>query len=223
MELAKRYIDESKQAGANTIKFQYYNVDDGFFSENDPRFGQVKKAQLNLEQLKELKTHCERADIGFLVTPFFSTRMVKNLATLGTQICKIREPDAMKNNNEMVRAALRLFDEVYVSTTRIPIDPYFLYNPHIKWMMATTKYPYPIEEFDLGMVTAFDGVSDHTQGITVPIAAAAVAKASGKELFVVEKHVTLDHQIPNLDQAVSIDFSELVELVKHLRTIERVK
>lgn len=219
--LAKRYIEEARKSGADAVKFQYFNVDDGFFPEDDPRFGQVKVAQLGLGQLAELKEHCERVGIEFLCTPFHSVRRVEELASLGMKRVKIREADS--KNEAMIKKALELHGEVYVSTTRIPLDPFLLWNPHIRWLMATPKYPYPIEEVDLGRATAFDGISDHTVGITVPIAACSVAAASGKDLFIVEKHVTLDHSIDNLDREVSIDFSELAELVRHLRTIERVK
>lgn len=220
IEVAKKYIEEAKRAGADTIKLQYFNVDDSFFPEDDPRFEQVKRAQLSLGQLKELKTHCERIGVGFLCTPFFRVERVEELASLGLRKVKIREKDS---NETMIKRALELFDEVYVSATRIPLDPFLLWNPHIRWLMATPKYPFPIEEVNLGMVTAFDGISDHTRGITVSISTAAVAKAGGKEISIIEKHVTLDHSIPNLDQKVSIDFQELAELVSHLRTIERTK
>ena len=221
MNLAKRYIEKAKKSNVDVCKFQYFNVDDGFFPRDDPRFEQVKQAQLSLEQLSQLWDYCESVGIGFLVTPFASTRRVEELASLGLRKVKIREADSQKL--DMINRALQLFDEVYISTTQVPLDPFFRYHPHLKFLMATPKYPYPTEEFELARATSFDGLSDHTQGITVSVAAAAVAKASGKDSFIVEKHVTLDHSIPNLDQSVSIDFNELKELVRHLRAIERIK
>jgi len=221
IELAKRYIEKSKEAGADIAKFQYFRVADGFFPRDDPRFGQVKKAELSLDQLGELWDHCERVGIGFLVTPFKRVERVEELASLGLHRVKIREADS--RNGEMVRRALALFDEVYISATRIPLDPFLMYHPRIRWLMATPKYPYPLEEFDLGRVPSFDGLSDHTVGITASVAACSVAAASGKDRFVLEKHVTLDRRIPNPDQAVSVDFRELAELVGHLRALETIK
>lgn len=221
VELAKKYIEKSKEAGANVVKLQYFNVDDDFFPREDPRFEQVKRAQLSLEQLSELWDHCERAGIGFLCTPFFRVERVEELASLGLRRVKIREADS--RNEAMVRRALQLFDEVYVSATRIPLDPFFMYHPHIRWLMATPKYPFPIEELSLRDIRSFDGFSCHIPSIVAPLAVAAVAEELEKDIFIVEVHVTLSHEDDNLDKAVSIDFSELAELVKHLRTIERIK
>lgn len=221
IEVAKRYIREVSKAGAMYAKFQYYDTNE-IIPKDDPRYSKIKQAQLDLSQLAELKEYCHDHNLAFLCTPFVNPRKAEELASIGCHELKIRERDS--TNETLIKKALEFCETVFVSTTRIPIGNFFLYyNPHIRWLMATPKYPYPIEEVDLGMVTAFDGISDHTVGITVPIATAAVAKAGGKESFIIEKHVTLDHSIPNLDRAVSVDFSELAELVRHLRTIERIK
>lgn len=219
MGLAKHYIEKSKEAGADLAKLQYYFADE-IMPKEDPRFEQVKKAQLSLDQLRELKEYCEQIGIGFLCTPFFSTGRVEELARLGLRRVKIREADS--SNEAMIRRALDLFDEVWVSTTKIPLDPFFMFHPHIRWLMATPKYPFPIEELELSRIEIFDGISDHCRGITSSIAAASVAKARGKESFILEKHVTLDNAEENLDKEVSIDFSEFAELVRHLRAIERI-
>lgn len=221
VELAKKYIDESKRAGADIAKLQYYFAEE-IMPKDDPRFEQVKRAQLSLEQLSELWDHCESAGIGFLVTPFFRVERVEELASLGVRKCKIREADSQ--NEAMVKRALELFDEVLISTTRLPVGNMFLYyHPHIKWLLTIIHYPSKLEELELDRIASFDGYSNHIPDIAAPLATAVVAKEHGKEEFIIECHVTLSHAEDNLDKAVSIDFRELAELVKHLRAIERIK
>ncbi|NVM56539.1 MAG: N-acetylneuraminate synthase family protein [Desulfobacterales bacterium] len=220
IELAKKYIEKSKEAGADAVKLQYFNVDDGFFPEDDPRFETVKRAQLSLEQLSELLNHCERVGIGFLCTPFFRVERVEELATLDLHKVKIREKDS--KNEAMIKRSLELFDEVLISTTKIPLDPFLLWNPHIRWLLTIPRYPAKMEELELDRIVSFDGYSNHIPNIIAPLVVASVAKALGKESFAIEVHVTLSHDEPVLDRAVSIDFSELGQLVGWLREIEKI-
>ena len=220
MKVAKHYIERAHKAGCDMAKVQYFNVDDHFFPEDDPRFEQVKKAQLSLNQLRELKDHCEQVGIGFLCTPFSRVERVEELATLGMKKVKIREADSQKV--DMVKRALDLFDEVLVSTTKIPLDPFFMYHPHLKWLMTIPHYPSKLEELDLNYVASFDGYSNHVPNILAPLAAAIVAQEHGKKQFIIEVHVTSSHDEPVLDRAVSIDFSELNQLVRWLREVEKI-
>lgn len=88
-------------------------------------------------------------------------------------------------------------------------------------LQCTTEYPAPIAEVNLrAMATlhaAFGlpvGISDHTRGIAVPIAAVALGAAF------IEKHITLDCNLPGPDHKASIDPSELKVMVKAIRSIE---
>jgi len=86
---------------------------------------------------------------------------------------------------------------------------------------CTTEYPAPFEDVNLrAMATiaeAFDlraGYSDHTNGIAVPIAAAALGAA------VIEKHFTLDRGLPGPDHAASLEPDELNHMVRAIREVE---
>lgn len=86
---------------------------------------------------------------------------------------------------------------------------------------CTTEYPAPFEEVNLrSMLTmkhAFAlpvGYSDHTEGITVSVAAAALGAS------VIEKHFTLDRTLPGPDHRASLEASELAELVRSVRQTE---
>lgn len=88
-------------------------------------------------------------------------------------------------------------------------------------LQCTTEYPAPFDQTNLrAMATmrdAFDlpvGFSDHTQGITAAIAAAALGAT------VIEKHFTMDRDLPGPDQKASLEPDELASLVKAVREVE---
>ena len=88
---------------------------------------------------------------------------------------------------------------------------------------CTTEYPAPPEEINLNaMVTmqqAFGlktGCSDHSEGITVPIAASAMGAT------LIEKHFTLDKSLPGPDHKASLEPDELRDMVTAIRMVEWV-
>lgn len=87
---------------------------------------------------------------------------------------------------------------------------------------CTTEYPAPIDEVNLRAMDtlrhAFGlpvGYSDHTEGIAIPVAAAA------RGASIVEKHFTLDRTLPGPDHKASLEPSELTEMVKAIRQVDR--
>ena len=92
----------------------------------------------------------------------------------------------------------------------------------VSLLHCTTEYPAPIEEVNLRAMTVlrdrYDlevGYSDHTAGIAVSIAAAALGAT------IIEKHVTLDRSLPGPDHAASVEPAELAALVAAIRDVER--
>lgn len=97
-----------------------------------------------------------------------------------------------------------------------------LLNKNVTLLHCTTEYPASFSEVNLNVIEtmrrAFDllvGFSDHTVGIAMPIA--AVAKGAA----VIEKHFTLDKDLPGPDHKASLDPKELAEMVKSIRQVEK--
>ncbi len=89
-------------------------------------------------------------------------------------------------------------------------------------LQCTTEYPTPYGDVNLRVMDTFRaefetavGLSDHTQGIAIPIAAAAC----GAEL--IEKHFTLDRSLPGPDHAASLEPDELRAMVIGIRAVEQ--
>lgn len=87
---------------------------------------------------------------------------------------------------------------------------------------CTTEYPAPLEDVNLKVMdtlkSAFGlpvGYSDHTEGITVPIAAVA------RGAVVIEKHFTIDRALPGPDHKASLEPTELKQMVSAIRVVEQ--
>ena len=87
---------------------------------------------------------------------------------------------------------------------------------------CTTEYPAPIHEVNLKTLetlrTAFDlpvGFSDHTEGIAIPLAAVA------RGAMLIEKHFTLDRNLPGPDHKASLEPQELQQMIQGIRQIEQ--
>ena len=95
-------------------------------------------------------------------------------------------------------------------------------NDQIALLKCTSSYPAPIEEANLVMIKDLSerfgvvaGLSDHTLGITVPIAATALGAR------IIEKHFILDKSIGGHDATFSLDEKEFSEMVKAVREAEK--
>ncbi|MDZ5471964.1 N-acetylneuraminate synthase [Bacillus sp. 31A1R] len=91
----------------------------------------------------------------------------------------------------------------------------------ISILHCTTEYPAPFNEINLGAIDVIRdtfnlevGLSDHSEGILVPIA--AVSKGS----TIIEKHFTLDKSLPGPDHKASLNPEELKEMIDSIRIIE---
>ena len=92
----------------------------------------------------------------------------------------------------------------------------------IALLKCTSGYPAPPEEMNLRTIShlaaAFDvpvGLSDHTLGIAVPVAAVALGAS------IIEKHFTLSRAVPGPDSAFSLEPHEFKAMVEAIRTVER--
>jgi len=92
---------------------------------------------------------------------------------------------------------------------------------HVTILHCITEYPAPVEMANLRamdtLAQAFDlpvGLSDHTEGIAVPIAAVA------RGATLVEKHFTLDRSLPGPDHEASLEPDELRDMVQGIRDVE---
>ena len=240
-ELAKRMIDAAKEAGADYVKFQTFVpkalvVKDAEKADYQKQTtGEAESQQKMLEKLAltftdfvELKEYCEKAGIGFLSTPF-DFESIAFLQELDLDFWKI--PSGEIVNLPYLRRLARTGKPIVLSTGMCTmrevrdavevLQSEGLRREDITLLQCNTEYPTPYEDVNLNaMITMRDtfgvkaGYSDHTKGIEISLAAAALGAA------VIEKHFTLSREMEGPDHKASLEPDELRELVLSIRHIE---
>lgn len=119
-------------------------------------------------------------------------------------------------SQETILPSKKAFQEAYASKAGQRI-----LREKVTLLHCTTEYPAPMEEINLNVMDTFKmafglkvGYSDHSQGITVPIAAVS------KGAVLIEKHFTLDKTMEGPDHKASLEPSELKLMVKSIRDVE---
>lgn len=242
LEIAKALIDVAAQSGADAVKFQTFKADKlvsktaqkasyqkQTTDADESQYAMIKKLELDEKAHHELIEYCAQKNILFLSTPF-DHESIDLLADLGMEIFKI--PSGEITNLPYLRHIGSLQKEVILSTGMATLDEIDAAlhvlttagtaKERISVLHATTEYPCPMDEVNLrAMQTIRDtfdirvGYSDHTRGIEVPIAAAAMGAG------VIEKHFTLDREMEGPDHKASLEPDELIAMVHAIRNIEK--
>ena len=239
MEIARKLIDAASDSGADAVKFQTFQAKKlvcrtarkaGYQLEttdaSETQYEMLKKLELTRQMHIELMEYCDQKNIMFLSTPF-DAESIRLLADLGLQVFKI--PSGEITNLPYLRAIARLQKKVILSTGMSNMDEVRAAvqvletngTKDITLLHCNTQYPTPVADVNLlAMVRMREeiglpvGYSDHTQGIEIPIAAAAL----GAE--VIEKHFTLDKNMEGPDHRASLEPAQLREMVRAVRNIE---
>lgn len=224
IELAKRMVAEIAAAGADIVKFQSYLASE--VADNDPEKEWFEKVQLSDEAHYELKEYAEKQGVEFLSSPFSINRAKFLCEGLGLEKIKIASSEML--NLPLLDYANERVETVFLSTgmaTLEEIEEVLQHLPKVKncyIMQCVTQYPTKIEDVNLHAITMLKtvfpeyhiGYSDHTIGTQ----AALTAVALGAE--VIEKHFTLDKNLPGTDHILSADPNEMRELVKKIEEVE---
>lgn len=244
INLAHKLIDAAAESGANIVKFQTFRAVNVMCASapraeyqisntgtNESQLEMVKKLELGPDEFISLKNHCDAIGIRFWSTAF-DDASVDFLRSLGLGLWKI--PSGEITNLPYLRKIGGFGEDVILSTgmstlgdVEAAIDVLEragTSRAKITLLHCTTEYPAPLREVNLRamltMANAFPGVqgvgySDHTEGIEIALAAVALGAT------VIEKHFTLDRNLPGPDHKASLVPEELAELVAAARNIEK--
>ncbi len=241
LNLAKELVDMAAVCGADVVKFQTFQASRLATSDAQQANYQQKalhqgKSQLSLLQRLELKPeqhgplleHCKQKNIEFLSTAFDSPS-VELLTSLKLRRWKI--PSGEITNLPYIRKIGSHRKPVILSTGMATLDEIGvaleilenagLERTKITVMHCTTEYPTPYDEVNLRamqtIAQAFGvavGYSDHTEGITIATSAVAMGAC------VIEKHLTLDRNLPGPDHKASLEPDMFAKMVRGIREIE---
>ncbi|WP_417187569.1 N-acetylneuraminate synthase [Bacteroides sp.] len=241
--MAKKMIDVAADAGVDYVKFQTFkasNLVTKFatradyqqqnMEDNDNlQYTMLKQLELLPEQHIELIEYCKVKGVIFFSTAF-DFDSVDFLASLHLGLWKI--PSGEITNYPYLKKIAGFHEPVILSTGMSTLEEIEsamgvligngLQKEQITVLHCNTEYPTPMCDVNLSAMSEMRrqlavsiGYSDHTQGIEVPIAAVAL----GAE--VIEKHFTLDRNLPGPDHRASLEPLELKAMVFAIRNIEQ--
>jgi N,N'-diacetyllegionaminate synthase len=242
LQLARQLVDAAAAAGADVVKFQTFQANQlateraeqaayqqQALGQTQSQLAMLQQLELKPEQHSQLIKHCQQQGIEFLSTGFDSPS-IELLASLQLKRWKI--PSGEITNLPYLRQIGAQGQPVILSTgmanlgeieaALVVLEQAGTPRSQITVLHCTTEYPAPPEEVNLRamqtIAQAFGvavGYSDHTAGIAVPIAAVAMGAT------VIEKHLTLDRNLPGPDHQASLEPDNFAVMVRSIRTIEQ--
>jgi N,N'-diacetyllegionaminate synthase len=245
--LALRLVDAAAQCGADAVKFQTFTAERlaargaAKAAYQVARTGQgdqvemLKRLELVPEAYARLRDRAAEHGIEFLSTPF-DELAADMLVGLGMKRIKVPSGEltnfpllrhlAAKNLPMLLSTGMATLDEVgeAVDVVRRARAEFGLGEPlaeRLTLLQCTSCYPARAEDVNLrAMWTLRErfglpvGFSDHTEGLLAAVAAAAAGAA------VIEKHFTLDRELPGPDHQASLQPGEFAAMVEQIRAVE---
>jgi N-acetylneuraminate synthase len=239
MKLARDLIDAAVEAGADAVKFQTFRAEqvssasapkaDYQRQASDPGESQLDMLQhleLTPEAHLELQKYCRQRGILFLSTPF-DEDSADLLDELGVPLFKIGSGEV--TNGPFLEYVARKAKPVILSTGMSYLSEIdravrvIRSSDCDRLILLHCVSNYPADPADVNLraiqtlALAFDvivGYSDHTPGIECALGAVALGAA------VIEKHLTIDRDLPGPDHKASMEPREIMALVQGVRTLE---
>jgi N,N'-diacetyllegionaminate synthase len=242
METAKQLVDVASEAGADMVKFQTFFADrivtisankaeyqNQTTDASESQHAMIRKLELSREMHEDIIEYCKHCNIEFFSTGF-DTQSIDMLVDLGLEQFKI--PSGEITNLPYLRHIGKYGKPVILSTgmanlgeieaALVVLEASGTQRKNITLLHCNTEYPTPMEDVNLKAMLAIRdafgvkiGYSDHTLGTEVSVAAVAMGAT------VIEKHFTLDRNLPGPDHKASLEPGELKAMVQAIRNIEK--
>ena len=239
LDLARKSIEFAVQAGANAVKFQNYRTEE-FLSDRsltyeyisqgeqvvESQFDMFKRCELKREWLPALKETCDQNNVLFLSTPM-GIEGLQDLIRIGVPMLKngsdclqhipLIQAMAQTGLPTIISTGMATFDDV-----REAVEAYReAGGKDLILMHCTSAYPTPPADVNLKKIPvlarAFNcpvGLSDHSAGIIAALGSVALG------VRIIEKHFTVDRNLPGPDHGFSSDPAEFKLLVDSVRELE---
>jgi N,N'-diacetyllegionaminate synthase len=185
-------------------------------------------APFRREWVSYLQEYAIGLGLDFLATPF-DVDAVRFLADVGVPLLKIASPEII--NLPLVEAAANTGKPLLLSTGMATLGEISqalktrdldLAEQDVALLHCTTRYPTPPAQVNLNAMETLRfvfgfpvGLSDHSEGIAIPIAAAALGAR------IIEKHFTLDKALEGPDHHYALSPEELRQMVEGVRQVEQ--
>lgn len=239
IDFAFKLIDKAKESGADAVKFQTFITDNIItkdakmaeyqiqnIGQEKTQYEMVKELELSFMDFKKLKKYCDKVNIKFLTTAFDIDSL--NFITDKLKVDMLKIPSGEITNYPYLVACARKRLPIILSTGMSFLkevgECVKLLKKNgageISILHCTTEYPAPKNQVNLNAMLTLKkkfrckvGYSDHTKGIDIPIAAVALGAR------IIEKHFTLDKNLPGPDHKASLEPEELKVMVESIREV----
>lgn len=241
LETARALIDAAYAAGADVIKFQTglpenviskyapkaeYQVENTG-NEDESQLEMAQSFAMEYESFGILKQYAREVGIKFLSTPF-DIESADYLHGIGVDLWKI--PSGEITNFPYLKHIANYHEPIIMSTGMCTMqevrEAVTVLKDNgagkISLLHCTTDYPTDYVDVNLKAMLSLHkefgvetGYSDHTRGIEVPVAAVAMGAR------IIEKHFTLDRNMPGPDHRASLEPDELEGMIRSIRNIEQ--
>ena len=223
---ATKLIQESKNAGANAVKFQMWRAHD-LYNNKHPNWKFIKKSEITLEKAKKLKKIADNIGIEFFCSAFYpeAIQILEKLKVkrykIASRTCLLKDPHSLETLQEKSLTKKPVIISMGMGGDRKKIEKFFSKNKTI-FCYCISEYPTKLNKIRWDQARKFDGFSDHTLGIVAPIIFTMMKKQEGKKNIIIEKHVKLKNS-KGPDASSSINTSELTQMISAIRKIEKLK
>jgi len=232
IDSAKKHIEIAKECGADIAKFQNYFTETRAYDRGNSIIGEIlNQCELSPDQFYELKNFCDDLEIQFASTPFCE-KSAELLEQLNCSIIKVASFHL--SNEKLIRKILQyksckkliLSTGVSTSTQLMYVNNLYDECDHIKpdlsFLHCISEYPISKpSNFHLSNIKHIKritnkevGFSDHSLGYKGPVYATLLGAS------IIEKHFTLDNNLPGADHSMSANpevFKEMIEKCNEAR------
>lgn len=239
MDLARRLVGAAVEAGADAVKFQTFKAERlatadapkaeyqlRTTNETETQFEMLQRLELSAENHEHLRNYCNDLGILFMSSPF-DEQSADLLADLDVPVFKIPSGEitnlpylshvAGKGRPMIVSTGMASLAEVDTAVQVIRDAG----NESYVLLHCVSNYPAEKSDVNLKAMGTMSvefgvpiGYSDHTMGIEIALAAVAL------EACVVEKHITLDQNLPGPDHLASLEPGDFAVMVQSIRSVE---
>lgn len=240
LKRALELVDAAAEAGADAVKFQTFSADRlatplspkakyqcETTDAKESQYEMLKKLELSADDHRELKLRAEKHKMVFLSTPFDS-ESADLLEKLGVPAFKVGSGEltdlpllehiARKNKPMILSTGMSTMEEIAQAVQTVQKAGL----EEIALLHCVSAYPAPVEDVNLRALDTLRqvnvpvGYSDHTEGIQVAVLAVACGAC------IIEKHLTLDRNLPGPDHRMSIEPHEFKTMVERIREAGKI-
>ncbi|MDU1193829.1 N-acetylneuraminate synthase [Hafnia paralvei ATCC 29927] len=245
-DIAKKMVEEAKNAGVDAVKFQTFKAElliSKFAPKaeyqiqttgnNDSQLEMTKKLELPYDDYINLEKYARDLGLDVFSTPF-DLDSVDFLASRGQTMWKIPSGEILnlpylekiaclpiKNKKIVLSTGMSTIDEILMSLS--VLEKNGMKKNDITILHCNTEYPTPYEDVNLNVINSFKnifegyniGFSDHSVGYFAGIASVPYG------ISFIEKHFTLDKNLPGPDHKASVTPDELRLLCQGIRAVEK--